>query len=50
MNTTVTGEYYHHHDVFVLDCERLKWAAVATSGPTPSPRSQHSAVVVGNEV
>jgi len=40
------GPYKYFNDVFLFDCENLKWTSVACKGPLPSPRAQHSAVLI----
>lgn len=44
-----TGKVYFN-DVWLLDLQTMAWARPATSGPEPSPRKGHSAVLIGTNL
>jgi len=44
------GPYEFYNDVYIFDTEDNSWTKAECTGDVPSPRSQHSSVLVGNYI
>jgi len=44
------GPYTFYNDVYILDIETDKWKELRCKGDLPSPRAQHSAALIGDQL
>jgi hypothetical protein len=40
----------YYNDLYYLDLEGMAWTICETSGPAPSPRQGHAAILIGNNL
>ena len=45
-----TNGQSYYNDLYILDLENNAWTKAETSGPAPSPREGHSAILVGSNL